>query len=191
MGDTLCVSRQQTGHCITPEAVREQLRRDGACGGSRMAVREDSATTREEHAAKVYRPSFSRAANSGSTDACQYATSQCHEHTPNQRQGWKLLSPCGQQLTTRQAKRDRVTSSAIQSLQHRPVPRRLHVNLGHPKNNVLTDRFRHAHATQAARNFECPACEAAKYPRVARQSYKIEVQPPLKSIAMDAKELPG
>ena len=58
--------------------------------------------------------------------------------------------------------------------------RRLHVNLGHPKKNVLVRHLRHAHATpqalEAARNFKCPACEAAKHPRVARQSSPCEVQ---------------
>ena len=58
--------------------------------------------------------------------------------------------------------------------------RRLHVHLGHPKNNVLLRHLRHANATQpaleAARNFECFACEAAKHPRVARQSSPVEVQ---------------
>ena len=33
-------------------------------GGSRMAVRDDSVTTSEENAAKVYRRSFPRATNS-------------------------------------------------------------------------------------------------------------------------------
>ena len=74
--------------------------------------------------------------------------------------------------------------------------RRLHVNLGHQKkNNVLIRRLRHAPATPqalaAARNFECPAGEAAKHPRVARQSSPFEVQAHLKSIAMEEKELPG
>ena len=69
------------------------------------------------------------------------------------------------------------------------------MNLGHPKNNVLLRPLWHAHTTQrtlkAPRNFECPACEAAKHPRVAQQSSPIEVQPPLKIVAMDVKELPG
>ena len=45
--------------------------------------------------------------------------------------------------------------------------RRLHVNLGHPKDNVSTRHLQHAHATQqtldAARNFDCSVCEAAKF----------------------------
>ena len=56
---------------------------DGTFGGSKMAARDDSATTREENAAKVYRRSFSRATNSGSADACPFATSHCKEPTPN------------------------------------------------------------------------------------------------------------
>ena len=72
---------------------------------------------------------------------------------------------------------------------------RLHENLGHPKNNVLPRHLRHAHATQrtleAAGNFECPACEAAKHSRAARQSSAVEVQPLRKIIAMDVNELPG
>ena len=67
------------------------------------------------------------------------------------------------------------------------------MNLSHPKNNVLIRHLRHAHATpqalEAARNFGSPACEAAKHLCAARQSSPCEVQPLLKSIAMDVKEL--
>ena len=68
--------------------------------------------------------------------------------------------------------------------------RRLHVNLGHTKNKNTFGT--HSQQTwKAARNFGRPACEAAKCPRVARQSSPCEVQLPLKSIAMDVQELPG
>ena len=73
--------------------------------------------------------------------------------------------------------------------------RRLHVNLGHPKNNVLLRHLRHAHATQrtleAARNCECPACEAARHPLCGTTIFPVEVQLPPCCIAMDVKELPG
>ena len=44
------------------------------------------ATARDVDATKVGRRSCSRAANSGSADACPLATSHCDEPTPNQRQ---------------------------------------------------------------------------------------------------------
>ena len=51
--------------------------------------------------------------------------------------------------------------------------RKLHVQLGHCKNNVLVRHLRHAHATEqavkAAQEFYCPECEGMKCPRVARQ----------------------
>ena len=67
--------------------------------------------------------------------------------------------------------------------------RRLDVNLGHLETNVLIRHLQVAHAThqalEAARNFEFLSCEAAEHLRVARQSSPCEVQPPLKSIAME------
>ena len=107
--------------------------------------------------------------------------------------GWKLLS-LWQQLTTYQTRRN---SGDILGRPHSSIQtsiRRLHVNLGDPNNNVLKGHLQHAHATQqtleAARNFECPACVAAEYPRVARQPSLVEVHPPFKNIAMDVQELP-
>ena len=73
--------------------------------------------------------------------------------------------------------------------------RRLHVILGHPKKYDLMHHLRHAHATnqalEATKQCECPACGVAKFSKVIRHSYPTDVQPPLKSIAIDVKELPG
>ena len=139
---------------------------DGPFGNSWMAVRDNSAITRKENAAKVCRRSSSRAANSGSADACTNAKSHRNEHPTMQRKVGNC-SVCG---SSRRHKGEE-ESGDIFGRPHSSVQtslRRLHVNLGHPKNNVLIRHLRHAPATQqtleAARNFECPACESAKQP---------------------------
>ena len=83
-------------HRVTPELFEEhtqrssmvarcgQVRRGGAFGGSRVAVCDDHATTRDEDATEVRRRRCSRAANSGSASACPYAASHCDKPTPNQ-----------------------------------------------------------------------------------------------------------
>ena len=93
---TVCVSRQRTVSSLSHSGSLKALRlvrgvltaiADGCAigcrcvvkGGSRMAVRDDSATTR-------CRRSCTRAANSGSADACPHATSRCDEPTADQRQ---------------------------------------------------------------------------------------------------------
>ena len=88
-----------------------QVRRNGAFGGSRMTVRDNSATTRDEDAPEVRKRSWSRAANSRSADVSPYT---CDE------QRWKLLN-LWPQLTTCPVKRDRVTFLVVSFLQHRAV----------------------------------------------------------------------
>ena len=78
--------------------VRVQVHRDGASGGRRVAVRDDSVTTCDEDATEVNKTvtfkSRSRAENSGSADACPHATDHCDKPTPKQRQAGKC-SVCG------------------------------------------------------------------------------------------------
>ncbi|CAK0792131.1 unnamed protein product, partial [Prorocentrum cordatum] len=73
--------------------------------------------------------------------------------------------------------------------------RKLHVQLGHCKNNVLIRHLRHAHATKqaikAANDFYCPECEGMKCPKVARHSTPAETHLPLKYVSMDCKDLPS
>ncbi|CAK0862474.1 unnamed protein product [Prorocentrum cordatum] len=73
--------------------------------------------------------------------------------------------------------------------------RKLHVQLGHCKNNVLIRHLRHAHATEqaikAANDFYCPECEGMKCPKVARHSTPAETHLPLKYVSMDCKDLPS
>ena len=105
--------------------------RDGAFWWQQVAVRDDSATTRDEVATEVCRPSCSRAANSGSADACPFATS----HYAKPEIGWKLFR-LWQQWTTCQVKRDRVTFLVVPHSSIQTSPRRLHVHLSHAKYNV-------------------------------------------------------
>ncbi|CAK0911130.1 unnamed protein product, partial [Prorocentrum cordatum] len=73
--------------------------------------------------------------------------------------------------------------------------RKLRVQLGHCKNNVLVRHLRRAHAAEqaikAAQEFYCPECEGMKCPKVARRSAPAEAHLPLKYVSMDCKDLPS
>ena len=73
--------------------------------------------------------------------------------------------------------------------------RRLHVNLGHAPVPTMIRHLKHANALpeaiKAARDFHCPQCAAKGRPKDARQSAPTNVQPPLRHISMDVKEMPG
>ena len=73
--------------------------------------------------------------------------------------------------------------------------RRLHVNLGHAPVPTMMRHLRHANATEAAlkmaSDFYCPECDIKADPKPARPAAPDIAQPPLKSIGMDVKELPG
>ena len=60
--------------------------------------------------------------------------------------------------------------------------RRLHANLGHPEKQRLdpssTTLIRPKQAPEAAKHVESPACDAAKFPKVARHSVLSEIQLP-------------
>ena len=148
---SVCVSRQQTVHESRLKAWRSirgvhtqrlpPVARSGAGAGVTehlVAAGHDSATTCDEDATEVRTKSCSRAANSGSADACPNATSLCDE--PDQRQTGKLLS-LWQQLTTCQVKMDGVAFLVVRVPQCRPVsdvcsesrpPRKHHLNTSSP-----------------------------------------------------------
>ena len=177
--------------CGVMPTVGVQVRPDGTFGSSRVAFRDDSSTVRDEDAAEVCRRSCSRAANSGSADIGPFAKSHCDEPAPET--CWKLLS-LWQQSATCEVKRDGVTFLVVRILRYRQSQTVARESRS-PQNNVLRPHLRHADATQptleVAKYFESPACEDARCLRVARQSSPCEVQLPLKSIAMDVKELTG
>ena len=98
-----------------------QVRRDGAFGGSRVAVRDDSATTRDVDATEVRM----RAMFTCSELRVRRCMSECDEPlTTSVRQNrdkLEILLSLGLQLTTCQVKRDRVTFLAVRVLQYRQV----------------------------------------------------------------------
>ncbi|CAK0820028.1 unnamed protein product, partial [Prorocentrum cordatum] len=73
--------------------------------------------------------------------------------------------------------------------------RRLHVNLGHAPAPTTMRHLRHANATEAAlkmaAEFRCPECDVKADPKSVRPAAPDIAQPPLRSIGMDVKELPG
>ncbi|CAK0790522.1 unnamed protein product [Prorocentrum cordatum] len=73
--------------------------------------------------------------------------------------------------------------------------RRLHVNLGHAPVPTMMRHLRHANATEAAlkmaAEFRCPECDVKADPKSVRPAAPDIAQPPLRSIGMDVKELPG
>ncbi|CAK0882257.1 unnamed protein product [Prorocentrum cordatum] len=73
--------------------------------------------------------------------------------------------------------------------------RRLHVNLGHVPVPTMMRHLRHANATEAAlkmaAEFRCPECDVKADPRAARPAAPDTARPPLRSIGMGVKELPG
>ena len=56
--------------------------------------------------------------------------------------------------------------------------RRPHPNLGLPKNNILIFHLRHAHASkqglESGKQFECFACDAAKFPTSSANHIRLE-----------------
>ena len=144
-----------------------------------MSVRDDSATSRVEVATEVCRPSCSRAANSGSADACPFATS----HYAKPELGWKLLR-LWQQWTTCRVKRDRVTFLVVRILQYRPVPdvcTGISATRNTTSEHIITSKHTRPNGFGILpKNFECFVCEASNYFREAPQSSQCEVQIPLK-----------
>ena len=166
-GDTLCVSRQRTVQRVAPGSLKtlRSIRRVHTAIAGRLYVRvqvcrDDSATARDEDATEVCRRTCSRATNSRSADACPYATNRCDESTPTRD---KLET--AQSVAAVDDMSGEEGSGDILGRPHSSIKTSLrnpHVNLGHPKTtsqHVISSTHVTQQTLEAARYFECPACE--------------------------------